>query len=151
MAVIAITAVCVWMYSHKKTHQGQSEDITHTTNGYEIYNDDIPPADSRFVGRWQCADDMHWHKVYYDDYDANGYYWGKEWHEDENVKETDLIFHGNGWFKWKIENKTLHEMHCMDVSSVTVPKQYIFNCKEQNVLQLTDKFCKNTSLRFTRQ
>lgn len=109
---------------------------------------DVQPADKRFIAEWINADNEQWHKVYFDDYDADGYFWGKEWNEAEDVHENDLLFHGNGWFRWKIDGKVLSELHCMDQNSLNVPKSYYFKYSNSNELYLIDAYFKDNKYRF---
>ncbi|MBQ9439916.1 MAG: hypothetical protein IJU35_04925 [Paludibacteraceae bacterium] len=149
--VVAATSAVAWHLVRQSEKLHNTGDITHSTDVYGTYDDGMPPADKRFVGEWQNADNPSWHRVYYDDYEADGYYWGKEWHEDENIEEEDLVFHGNGWFLWKVEDKMLRELHCMDGSDVKVPKSYRSEFSGRGELILTDKKFKDTVFRFRRQ
>ena len=63
------------------------------------------------------------------------YKYGREWNEDEGVSESDLKPYGNGWFKYKLVQNDLKEIHLMDNSSAEIPKVYI-------VLQLTEDVLK---------
>lgn len=85
---------------------------------------DVPSADSLMVGKWQNTENPKWYKVYYDDPDDDeeGYFWGKEWDEADEVYEEDLLYHGNGWFRWHKENNRLTELHTMDVQDVPIAK-----------------------------
>ena len=63
------------------------------------------------------------------------YKYGREWNEDEGVFESDLKPYGNGWFKYKLVQNDLKEIHLMDNSSAEIPKVYF-------VLQLTEDVLK---------
>ena len=63
------------------------------------------------------------------------YKYGREWNEDEGILESDLKPYGNGWFKYKLVQNDLKEIHLMDNSSAEIPKVYI-------VLQLTEDVLK---------
>jgi len=52
------------------------------------------------------------------------YFFGKEWDEGDDVHEKDLIYKGNGWFKWKIEGTTLSIIEHMDAGWAKIPKTY---------------------------
>lgn len=68
--------------------------------------------------------------------DSTGEYkYGREWNEDEGIFESDLKPYGNGWFKYKLVQSDLKEIHLMDNSSAEIPKVYI-------VLQLTEDVLK---------
>lgn len=91
------------------------------STGYAI--EETPSADPALVGKWSCAENPQWYKVYYDDPDdEESYFWGKEWDETDEVQEEDLMYHGNGWFRWRKENNRLTELHTMDANDVPIPK-----------------------------
>ena len=104
------------------------------TNDVYYYQDEAPPADPLIVGTWQNTRNPGWYKVYYDDYDSDGYYWGKEWDEAEDVFEEDLSYHGNGWFRWRKEGKNLKELHHMDVNQAVIPKLWRIQTKPDSLL-----------------
>ena len=105
-----------------------------STNDVYYYEDGTPKADPLFVGTWRNAENPLWYKVYLDDYDSDGFFWGKEWSEDEDVFEEDLTFHGNGWFRWRKEGKTLKELHKMDIGGVEIPKLWRFKASPDSLL-----------------
>ena len=71
-----------------------------------------------------------------DEPDPTGeYQYGCEWNEGEGIFESDLKQYGNGWFKYKLVQNDLKEIHLMDNSSAEIPKVYI-------VLQLTEDVLK---------
>ena len=119
------------------------------TNDVYYYDDGSPAADPAIVGTWQNAENPKWFKVYYDDYDGDGYYWGKEWDESDDVFEEDLNYHGNGWFRWRKEGKNLREEHQMEIGSAIVPKTWRVKTKSDSLL-LFSTFVKNKCDRFGR-
>ena len=96
--------------------------VTTDTKSFAVL--ELPAADPLMVGKWQNADNPQWYKVYYDDPDDDeeGFFWGKEWNEADDVLEEDLMYHGNGWFRWKKDSKKLTELHTMDVRNVPIAK-----------------------------
>ena len=66
---------------------------------------------------------------------AGEYKYGCEWNEGEGTFESDLKPYGNGWFKYKLVQNDLKEIHLMDNSSAEIPKIY-------TVLQLTEDVLK---------
>ena len=115
-----------------------------STNDVYYYEDGTPKADPAIVGTWQNAQNPGWFKVYYDDYDGDGYYWGKEWDEADDVFEEDLTYHGNGWFRWRKEGKNLKELHRMDLSDAVIPKVWTLKTKPDSLLlfhQTNKKVC----------
>ena len=78
-------------------------------------------------GRWQNDENPGEYWVYQSLTDETGdYFWGKTWDENDDVKEEDLEsdFHGNGWFKWRLDTRDLTQIHMMTISEATAPKIY---------------------------
>ena len=106
--------------------EGEAEiENEHTTNVIGYFEGEMPPADPLMVGRWKEIEKNGWHKVYYDDDDGEGRYWGKEWDEADDVLEEDLSYHGNGWFRWTKSNDTLYEYSTMDFRDVPIAHIYL--------------------------
>lgn len=63
------------------------------------------------------------------------YKYGRQWNVSEDIYEEDLKQYGNGWFKYKLVNSKLTEIHLMDNGGADVPKIY-------TVLQLTEDVLK---------
>ena len=59
------------------------------------------------------------------------YKYGREWNESEDIFESDLKPYGNGWFKYKLVQSDLTEIHLMDNGGADIPKVYV-------VVKLTD-------------
>ncbi len=59
------------------------------------------------------------------------YKYGCEWDEAEGVFEEDLQPYGNGWFKYKLVQADLTQIHLMDNGGADIPRVY-------TVLELTD-------------
>ena len=74
--------------------------------------------------------------------DSGEYYWGKTWDEAEDVYESDLEFHGNGWFKWSINDNNLVQLHMLNISEATVPKTYTVTSCTSTTLELKDTYGK---------
>lgn len=110
--------------SEAEVEAGQNEMATTDAGGFAVL--EVPTADPLMVGKWQNAENPQWYKVYYDDYDDDyGYFWGKEWDEAEDVREEDLNYHGNGWFRWRKENNRLTELHTMDAQDLPIEKNWL--------------------------
>ena len=119
--VVAALAAAIGVGIYVAQTREKSNSIL-STDGAGFAVEDIPQADPLMVGRWQNTENPLWYKVYLDDYDDEGFFWGKEWDESEDVREEDLAYHGNGWFLWKTEGDMLTELHTMDVQNAQVPK-----------------------------
>ena len=63
------------------------------------------------------------------------YKYGRQWNVSEDIYEEDLKPYGNGWFKYKLVNNNLTEIHLTDNGGADVVKIY-------TVLQLTDDVLK---------
>ena len=122
----AITTAAIWYFvSHKEEPEEGILVNEHTTDGPGYFEEDIPHADPKIVGKWQSTDKIGWYKVYYDDYDEETkLFWGKEWNEGENVQEEDLNYHGNGWFRWEKKHKVLREYATMDTRDMPIHRKY---------------------------
>ena len=108
--------------SDSATLEGDMLALPDETNAHHAEMEREIIADPRVVGRWHERDYPTHYRVYYDDAcDEHGFFWGKEWNEDDDVMEEDLIYHGNGWFKWRIEKKHFVEIHIDDQNNIQVP------------------------------
>lgn len=151
--VTTLTVAAVAWYVVSRQQSGEKECMEEEppqTNVHHVYEDGFPSADPIMVGRWQNGDNPQWFKVYYDDYDDEGYFWGKEWDESDDVQEYDLQYHGNGWFRWRKDGKTLLELHAMESVGGIVTKTYEVQIAKDGSLSLTDSSPRKNHYRFTR-
>jgi len=124
--VTSMAAAFAWYYLYADRIQEGIEENRSGTNSIGFAEFDIPHADSLIVGRWQNTDNPKWYKVYYDDCDDDyRLFWGKEWDESDDVLESDLHFHGNGWFRWDKEEMVLHEYATMDSRDVPIHHSFV--------------------------
>lgn len=101
---------------------------------------------SDLKGTWTEEANPLCYWVYSLDKDDSGeYYWGKTWDEADDVHESDLEYHGNGWFKWKISSNTLTQLHMMNISEAMVPKTYTVVSCNSTTLVLKDTFGNKTT------
>lgn len=99
----------------------------------------VTPED--IMGSYTAATNPQDNWVYTPDTtEASGYYWGKCWDEGQDVQEKDLVYHGNGWFKWMVEEDKLTLIHQLDVSSAAVPKRYTIVSCDKTALELKDSY-----------
>lgn len=155
LAAVLVTATIAWYgytwYEHKMMQEPTVKPTDpYATHGEKVLETNVPPADPMIVGKWVNAKNPQWHKVYYDDYDGEGYYWGKEWDEKEDVQEVDLVFHGNGWFRWKKEGRQLSELHTMDARDVPIGKNYTISQSTTDSLAFYEPAFRQTIYLFTR-
>ena len=83
--------------------------------------------------------------------DEANYFWGCEWNEADDVHESDLEFHGNGWFKYKLDANNLLEVHRMDNAWADIPKQYTMTLLSSSKMTYHPKDYKNEKKNFTKQ
>lgn len=106
-----------------------------TTNRFSIFSaaegEEFNPL---LLGHWTCVERPTWHRIYTDEYSGNGYYWGKEWDEADDVKEVDLVDYGNGWFEWKQDENDILELATTDMSDTRVPFIYTIRKLTDNEL-----------------
>ena len=72
--------------------------------------------------------------------DSGEYKYGREWNEDDDVYEEDLLPYGNGWFKYKLVKSDLTEIHLMDNGGAEIPKIYVVTKLTDTALQYKDDF-----------
>lgn len=82
--------------------------------------------------------------------DNPGYMYGCEWDEADEIYEEDLEFHGNGWFKYLLEVKNLHELHLMDNHGAEIPKEYVVTKLTADRLEYYEKDMPSSKFTFTK-
>ena len=131
LVIGAVVSAAIWLHYRATTLQeaepeeGEMTLDEHSTNSVIYFEDEVPPADPVMVGNWLSVEKPGWYKVYYDDDDGEGRYWGKEWDTNEDVMEEDLSYHGNGWFRWEKNKDTLREYATMDFRDVPIAHTFI--------------------------
>ena len=138
--IVAAVGAALWLQQKDKPSQEGEIVNQHTTNSVIYFDDENPPADPLMVGRWTCVGKEDWHKVYYDDYDGEGRFWGKEWDESDDVQEEDLTYHGNGWFRWEKRQDTLMEYYTMDSRDVPIAHSYKINMHDSTDIEQVEMF-----------
>lgn len=91
----------------------------------EEEQDYLTDEDEMLLGKWQNVDNPQWYRVYTDEEAPDGYYWGYEWDESEDVTEKDLTKHGNGWFRWKKRGSKVMELATADNDGQLIPYPYV--------------------------
>lgn len=132
------------VYIYVKHHTDETAEATEvtveeTTTHGAMYFDEEPEADYRLLGKWQNDDNPHWYRVYTSDWKRDDYFWGKEWYEDEDVQETDLKWHGNGWFLWRLEGNTVTELAVTDEDIAVIPHIYSFSSLNPDKMSYIEK------------
>jgi hypothetical protein len=154
LAAALLVACAAWyvysVYQEKQPEQPTKPVDPYATNGEQTLELNVPPADPLIVGKWSNAKNPLWYKVYYDDYDGDGFFWGKEWDEKDDVLEYDLMFHGNGWFRWKKEGRQIMELHTMDARDVPIGKTYNIQLSIRDTLMIYEPSFRQVVYTFTR-
>lgn len=106
-------------------------------------------------GKWLEDKTEHFIRFTDEQSDMAGYLWGREWHEDEDDYEENLMdperMYGNGWFKYQLEIKgDLHEIHFMDNGGAEIPKEYIVTLLTDTKMTYHEKDMKK-KYHFTKQ
>ena len=70
------------------------------------------------------------------------YKYGREWDDDDDVHEEDLLPYGNGWFKYKLVKSDLTEIHLMDNGGAEEPKVYVVQKLTDTELEYRDEYKK---------
>lgn len=68
------------------------------------------------------------------------YKYGREWDDDDDVHEEDLLPYGNGWFKYKLVKSDLTEIHLMDNGGAEEPKVYVVQKLTDTELEYRDEY-----------
>lgn len=91
---------------------------------------------SQLIGQWKgttpTSDGVHF--VFLDEAAEDGYAWGYQWNEDEDISQSEVLtkdYHGNGWFMWKKNNTYLRMRHMMNASEANA-------AIDQTLYELTD-------------
>ena len=106
-----------------------------TTNKFSIFSEaEDEEYNPLLIGHWESTERPGWHRVYTDEYSGNGYYWGKEWDESEDISEDDLVDYGNGWFEWKMDGNNVLELAATDMNETRVP--FIYTIKKLSDTEL---------------
>lgn len=92
----------------------------------------------------------HYVRFTTDQSDEANYFWGCEWTESEDVYEADLVYHGNGWFKYRLNEKELLEIHKMDYGWADIPKVYIVSILTSSNLNYYEKDQTSIKFKFTK-
>jgi len=91
-------------------------------------------------GLWQENNTEHFVRFTREATDETGYYYGREWNEDQDIFEEDLVPYGNGWFKYELKSTgTLTEIHLMDNGGAEIPKVFVVTKLDDTTLEYYEK------------
>ena len=97
-------------------------------------------AENDLLGLWQETGTEAYVRFTSEQDEAGEYKYGREWDESEDIFESDLLPYGNGWFKYKLVQSDLTEIHLMDNGGAEVPKIYVVTKLTDTALQYKDDF-----------
>lgn len=97
-------------------------------------------AENDLLGLWQETGTEAYVRFTSEKDDTGEYKYGREWDESEDIFESDLLPYGNGWFKYKLVQSDLTEIHLMDNGGAEVPKVYVVTKLTDTELQYKDNF-----------
>lgn len=80
-------------------------------------------------GKWCKDGQLDYRRFATEQASREGYYWGWEWDEGEDVQESDRTSHpyGNGWFMYTIQGDQLLEIEKTEYGWADIPKVYIIS------------------------
>lgn len=117
---------------------------------------------SDLQGLWletHVKDMQHYVRFTTEQSDETGYLLGREWDEEEDIFESDLLearetlgHPGNGWFKYLFEvmDGGLTEIHLMDNGGAEIPKIYVVSKLTDTELEYYEKDYKNIKFYFSK-
>ena len=97
-------------------------------------------VEADLLGLWQETGTEAYVRFTSEKDDTGEYKYGREWNESEDIFESDLLPYGNGWFKYKLVQSDLTEIHLMDNGGAEVPKVYVVTKLTDTELQYKDNF-----------
>lgn len=114
---------------------------------------------SDLQGLWQENNTEHFIRFTTEQSDEAGFLYGREWNEDEDVYEQNLLdardelgHPGNGWFKYEFKTSggDLTEIHLMDNGGAEIPKIYVVSILNDSELSYYEKDKENWKYSFTK-
>ena len=97
-------------------------------------------VENDLLGLWQETGTEAYVRFTSEKDETGEYKYGREWDESEDIFESDLLPYGNGWFKYKLVQSDLTEIHLMDNGGAEVPKIYVVTKLTDTELQYKDNF-----------
>lgn len=91
------------------------------------------------LGLWQETGTEAYVRFTSEKDETGEYKYGREWDEEDRF-ESDLLPYGNGWFKYKLKQSDLTEIHFMDNGGAEIPKIYVVTKLTDTALQYKDDF-----------
>lgn len=143
VALLLTAALGWWCYCQSLYKAYQSESAaSHHVAGDSLNTNSIASFSEQEIavyGKWLEDNDEFNYMVFTLDETQDGLYWGKEWCEQDDVFESDLEEHGNGWFKWKVKKNKLLIVHIANLGFV-LPSEYTIIQLEDTILSMQSLF-----------
>lgn len=83
--------------------------------------------------------------------DDPGFFWGCEWNEAQDWHESDLVYHGIGWFKYQLTNDQLIEWHRSDNDWEELAQEYVITILTSTKMTYYKKGYPKEKQSFTKQ
>lgn len=138
LLLACVIGVCTIKKSDSTVVAVDVQDFNSNTNKVVFY--DGEKIDTLMIGKWQHCMDTTWFRVYTTEPAGDGYYWGKEWNTSEDIFEEDLMPYGNGWFKWKKDDKSVMEFQMTEIKGIAIPYEYKVMQLNPQQLQFKENF-----------
>ena len=107
---------------------------------------------SDLQGLWRQDNTQTYFRFTTDQVDGElGYFWGCEWDEAQDWHESDLVFHGDGWFKYQLDENQLLEIHKSDEGWMDIPRRYVLTLLTSTKMSYYTKGYSKEKYHFTKQ
>ncbi|MCQ2346433.1 MAG: hypothetical protein MJZ92_00710 [Paludibacteraceae bacterium] len=132
-----------WLYfrSLYKSYQSESV-IMHHVAGDSLNTNSIASFTEQEIaiyGKWADYDKTLAYTMFMLEDAGDGFYWGKEWNEQDGVLEEDLDEHGNGWFRWRVKKDKILLIYNSTIGFV-MPVEYSITQLNDTVLGMKNAF-----------
>lgn len=145
--MLIIVGFGFWLYfrSLYKAYQSESV-ITHHVAGDSLNTNSIASFTEQEIaiyGKWADSNEVLAYTMFMLEDAGDGFYWGKEWNEQDGVYESDLDEHGNGWFRWRVKKNKILFIRSTNFG-FSIPAEYTITQMEDTVLGLQNRFSRSS-------
>lgn len=110
------------------------------TSCWNVPEPEVVFEEANLLGLWQETNTEAFVRFTAERDETGEYKYGREWNESEDIFESDLQPYGNGWFKYKLVQNDLTEIHLMDNGGAEIPKVYVVTKLTDTELRYKDDF-----------
>lgn len=110
------------------------------TSCWNVPEPEVVFEEANLLGLWQETNTEAFVRFTAERDETGEYKYGREWDESEDIFESDLKPYGNGWFKYKLVQNDLTEIHLMDNGGAEIPKVYVVTKLTDTELRYKDDF-----------